>query len=367
MAKRTRKKGTLKGLSFDEVSFVGQGANQNAHVSIIKMEGGQEEVVKRMFEEVLTEILEDEKLWKYCEELFTNNNALRQSVSSIIHDEKIQDKKAAILQSLQQFVQVFTSMVLDTDVIKSGNDIVSILGELKQPNTEVTEVEKGILFYKAMAGITDDQKATFLALKEADQEAILKSAIKDDEVDVELFAKSIDGKKVTKKRTVPADETFEMDGETISKAAVGEAAYKLLKAQSERMTALEKQAEDANKLAKEERDARILKELSEEAVKLWPNLPGDALAKGKTLLSIRSMPEDIQKGMLSMMAAGNSTSSVLFKEVGHGGDGDQATPTQKLEKMAKEHAAKTGVDFHKAYTEILDTPDGQKLYEESLN
>lgn len=366
MAKRTRKKGTLKGLSFDEVSFVGQGANQNAHVSIIKMEGGQEEVIKRMFEEVLSEMIEEEEPYKYCQELFQNNDALRRSVSSIIHDEKMVDKKSAILQSLSQFVQVFTSMVLDTDVIKSGDDIVSILGELK-PNTEVNEVEKGILYYKAMAGITDEQKAIYAALKEADQEAILKSATKDDEIDLVSFAKSIDGKKVTKKRTVSADETFEMDGETISKAVVGETAYKLLKAQGAKMEALEKQAADDRAIAKEERDARILKELSEEAVKLWPNLPGDALAKGKTLRSIRSMPEDIQKGMLSMMAAGNSTSSVLFKEAGHGGTGDDLNPTEKLNKLAKEHAEKTGVDFHKAYTEVLETSVGKQLYEESLN
>lgn len=310
MAKRTRKKGTLKGLSFDEVSFVGQGANQNAHISIIKMA-----------------------------------------------DENSQD---------EEFVHVSTSTVLDKDAIKSGDDIVSDPGESKQ-TTEVTEVEKGILFYKAMAGITDEQKAIYTALKEADQEAILKSATKDDEIDLVSFAKSIDGKKVTKKRTVSADETFEMDGETISKAVVGETAYKLLKAQGAKMEALEKQAADDRAIAKEERDARILKELSEEAVKLWPNLPGDALVKGKTLRSIRSMPEDIQKGMLSMLAAGNVSSSKLFKEAGHGGQGDESTPNDKLNKLAKEHAEKTGVDFHKAYTEILDTPDGKKLYEESLN
>jgi hypothetical protein len=366
MVKRTRKKGTLKGLSFDEVSFVGQGANQNAHVSIIKMEGGQEEVAKRMFEEVLSEMIEEDQPYKYCEELFQTNSALRQSVSSIVHDEKIQDKKSAILQSLQQFVQVFTSMVLDTDVIKSGQDIVSILGESK-PNTEVNEVEKGILFYKAMAGITDEQKIIYTALKEADQEAILKSATKDDEIDVELFAKSIDAKKVTKKRTQSADESFEMDGETISKSVVGEAAYKLLKAQGAKMEALEKQAADDRAIAKEERDARILKELSEEAVQLWPNLPGTAVEKGETLRVIRALPENLQKAQMAMLAAGNVSSSKLFKEAGHGGQGDDLDANGKLTKLAKEHAEKTGVDFHKAYTEILDTPVGKQLYEESLN
>lgn len=309
MAKRTRKKGTLKGLSFDEVSFVGQGANQNAHISIIKMA-----------------------------------------------DENSQD----------EFVHVNTSKVKDTDAIKSGKDIVSDPGESKT-NTEVTEVEKGIMYYKAMAGITDEQKAIYTTLKEADQEAILKSATKDDFVDIVLFAKSIDEKKVTKKRTQPADESFEMDGQTISKSVVGEVAYQLLKSQGERMSALEKQADDANKLAKEERDARILKELSEEAVKLWPNLPGTAVEKGETLRAIRSLPENIQKAQLAMLAAGNSTSSVLFKEAGHGGQGDDQTPVQKLDRLAKEHSEKTGVDFHKAYEQVLETPVGKQLYEESLN
>lgn len=365
--KRTRKKGTLKGLSFDEVSFVGQGANQPAFVSIIKMEGGQEELEKRMFEEVLSEITEDEKLWKYCEELFINNRALSQSVSSIIHDEKIEDKKSAILQSLQQFVQVFTSMVIDTDVIKSLESIFAPSGEIKQTQ-EVEVMEKGLKFYKAYSALTDEQKVVFDKMDEAAQEALLKTE-GDAEVDVDALKKSLDGKKVSKKRTVPpvSDETFEMDGETISKSVVGEVAFKLLKAQGERMTILEKQAEDANRLAKEERDARILKELSEEAVKLWPNLPGTAVEKGEILRAIRALPENVQKAQLAMLASGNSTSSVLFKEAGHGGQGDEGTPVEKLNKLAKELAEKTGVDFHKAYTDVLETPVGKQLYEESLN
>lgn len=365
--KRARKNGKLIGCTFDEVSFCNKGMNPKAFVSIIKMEGGQEEVAKRMFEEVLSEMIEDEKPWKYCEELFQTNNALRQSVSSIVHDARIEDKKSAILQSLQQFVQVFTSMVIDTDVIKSLESIFAPSGEIKQTQ-EVEVMEKGLKFYKAYSALTDEQKVVFDKMDEASQEALLKTE-GDAEVDVDALKKSLDGKKVTKKRTVPpvTDETFEMDGETISKSVVGEVAFKLLKAQTVKMESLEKQAADDRQLAKEERDARILKELSEEAVKLWPNLPGTAIEKGETLRAIRALPENVQKAQLAMLAAGNSTSSVLFKEHGNGGDGDSLDANAKLTKLAKEHAEKAGIDFHKAYTEILDTPVGKQLYEESLN
>lgn len=364
-----RKKGMLKGISFDEVSFVGKGANQGAHVSIIKMDDPKE-FAKRMFSEVLEERLAGQAFRDFANLLYTEQSALMESIDSIVYSNK-EDKKQAIYESLQQFVQAFTSTVNDTDVIKSLGDLSDALSGKEKQTQEVDKVEKGIEFYKAVAMMNDEQKEIFKGLSEDEQADVLKAAAKDQEALAAKFKAIADEKKKKgmKKADVSkgADETFQMeDGTVVAKSVVGDTAFLMLKGMNARLEKAENETAQAQQIAKEERDARILKELSEEAAKLWPNLPGTALEKGKLLQNIRSMPEDLQKSHMEMLNSGNSSNAVLFKE--HGGSGGEAgSAEEKLKKMAEEHASKTGLTFHKAYTAIMETPEGQKLYEQTLN
>jgi len=322
--KPTKKVGALKGVEIDEVSFVGQGANQPAFVSIIKMEGGEEEIAKRMFEEVYQEILEEDKEWKWLDELFVTNQALRWSVGSIVSDDKIEDKKQKIFETLQQFVQTFASMVSDTDVIKSAAAILAIGGE----NKTETKMEK---------------------------EKVTKE-------EVEVVKEKVEATTVIKE----AEDTFEFDGQTIKKSEVGNASFLMLKGLSDRLEKSEVETAAARNFAKEEQDKRLLKEFSDDADKRWPNLPGAAVEKGETLKVIMDLPEALQKSWLAMLDAGNAGNSQLFKEHGRTNLEDGNDPNAKLDSLAKAHAEKNGIGFAKAYSVVMDTAEGKDLYEQSL-
>lgn len=362
-----RKRGMLKGIAFDEVSFVGKGANQGANVSIIKMEDPKE-VAKRMFSEVLEERLAGQEFRDFANLLYNEQSALMEAVDSIVYSNK-EDKKQAILESLQQFVQAFASSVNDTGVIKSLEGLQKELGGTENQNQEVNDVKKGIEYYQALAIMTDIQKGIFESMTEDEKLEVIGKA-SDKTALAEHFKAMADKKKKKdgmKKSAPEGDESFQMqDGTTVAKSIVGDAAFLMLKSMNERLEKSESETAIAQTIAKEERDKRIAKELADEAEALWPNLPGTPMEKGQVLKSIRELPEAIQKHQMEMMASGNASNSALFKE--HGGrGGDGSTPSEKLTKMANEHATATGISFHKAYDAIIQTPEGKKLYEESLN
>lgn len=368
--KKKRKKGTLKGLSFDEVSFVGQGANQNANVSIIKMEGDPEEIAKAMFIEFLADFQMDSEKERFIQDVYDHNSALRRSVANILWSDT-ENKQQAMLENLQAFVQSFASMVTDSDVIKSMTDLDAILkGEEPQPKPEVKDVKKGMNYFMAMALLTDIQKSVFNSLDEGAQGALLTSVTKAEEgkeveIDGDLLVKSLVVEPEKKPVVKGADDTFEMDGNVISKADVGDASFLLMKGMAARIEQGDKDTAAAQSLAKEEQDKRILKELSDEAETRWPNLPGSAVEKGETLKAIRDMPEAVQKTQLAMLDSGNSANKNLFKE--HGVTNvEGGSPVEKLNALAKTHAETNSVSFAKGYDAVLQTDEGKELYNQSL-
>ena len=362
MAKRKRKVGALKGIDIDEVSLVMQGANQPAFVSIIKTAGNEEEIAKRAFEECYQAMIEDEKVWRYCEDLFMSNNALRQSVSSIIHDEKEQDKKGKIFESLQQFVQVFASMVSDTDVIKSVEAIVAVAGK-QEKEPEVEKVSKTIGKLTVLAALNDVQKGMFNAMDEDKQATVIKRAYSEEKgIDTEVLEKEFYLEPMKKED----DESFDMDGQKILKSEVGAASFLILKGMADRIEKSEAKAAISEKFAKEEREKRLLKEFSDDAQSRWPNLPGTPVEKGQTLQAIMALPEAIQKSQLAMLDAGNQGNSKLFKENGHSNVNDGNDPNDKLESLAKAYSEKANVPYLKAYEAVLETAEGKDLYEKTL-
>ena len=360
--KQIKRVGALKGLEIDEVSMVGQGANQPAFVSIIKTAGGEEEIAKRMFEEVYQEILEEDKEWKWLDELFITNQALRWSVGSIVHDDKIENKKQKIFETLQQFVQVFASMVNDTDVIKSAEAILAI-GDKEETKPEVEEkMEKAIAVLTLMASLNDVQKGVFGKMDEKGQEVVISKVFTDDKLDITVMNALLKAEPIKKED----DESFEFDGQTITKSEVGNASFLMMKGLSTRLEKSEVETVAARKFAKEEQDKRLLKEFSDNAEKRWPNLPGTPVEKGETLKAIMDLPEAIQKSQLAMLDAGNTGNSTLFKEHGHSNASEGNDPNTKLDSLAKAHAEKHSVDFSKAYSAVLETAEGKDLYEQGL-
>jgi cation transport regulator ChaB len=98
-------------------------------------------------------------------------------------------------------------------------------------------------------------------------------------------------------------------------------------------------------------------------------LPGDATMKGKVLKAVEEIADEKVRGAaIAALKAGNAALKSGFRPAGYdGGDapsGDSAEA--KLDAMAKAHAEKNGVSFAKAYTVVIDTPEGRELYKQSI-
>ena len=231
---------------------------------------------------------------------------------------------------------------------KELNDFVA-----KQIADAVAPLQESLAKAEAMAKMTDVEKEYASTL--------------DDEKKKEFMAMSpekrkelMDSKKDIKKSDENVnEETFEMNGKTIKKSAVGEDVFFILKAQMEENRAT-KEA-----LAKE-RDAREMQELAKQAKGLYPNLPCKDIEKAAVLKAMSTMSESTKKTLETMLKAGDEglKLSKAFDEVGYAVDETSfdESPLTKLNKMAEDIAEKEGVSYHTGYMKALDTAEGMKLY-----
>lgn len=384
---RKNKKGNLlEDMSISEVSLVGRGANAGAHVSLFKSDESIEELAKQSFNEALSDMELDERLDKLISNFFDFSIALRRSFSSIIRNPGITEKKTAIRESLNQFMTAMSGLIDGTDIIKGdlelSPDEKTQLVEFFEKNKEgfisynnqieggfdMNELEKlqkkmddlqkkmdddaktaaaDIAKFKIISKMDDEVKVYFNSLDEEGQADFLK---KDEKEWTE---------KITKSKT--DDETFTAHGRVIRKSVVGEDVYEVMKAQ-------QAEIDTGKQIAKEEKEKRETAEFTKEAETLYKNLPGDPKEKGQVLKAMNGFTKETKEALTTMLKAGNEAmnKTKVFKEIGSNEEPDEDSAEGKLNKMAEVHAKDNKMSFAKAYTVILKTKEGKKLYEESL-
>jgi hypothetical protein len=212
-------------------------------------------------------------------------------------------------------------------------------------NKKVDDLTARLAKSELRASMTDEHRGHYDSLQGDAQEAFGKAAPA--ERDAAL----------AKARS--ADETVTIEGETVRKSDVGDATFRILKKQQER---IDKEA----RTAEAERSARVQKELEAEAEGLWPNLTGTPAEKAEMLKGIKALPEAAREAQMKMMKSADEAMAKQFKELGQSGQGDDSGAAAKLDKMAKELSAKENITIAKAYSKVLETPEGSKLYAESL-
>lgn len=153
-----------------------------------------------------------------------------------------------------------------------------------------------------------------------------------------------DGKIV--KRADP--EYVEIDGEKVEKALVPAAVLR----------AIEKQAVDIAKMKREAEDVALAKRGTDEL----PNLGGTALAKGRLLALVEGDAE-----LLKAVKAADAAMAEVYTEKGHANVEDDASPSAKLDKLAKAHAEAQNVSFHTAYAEVTKSGIGAELLAQMRN
>jgi hypothetical protein len=118
------------------------------------------------------------------------------------------------------------------------------------------------------------------------------------------------------------------------------------------LKALEQAAADIAKMQAQAEEVTLAKRGTDEL----PNLAGTPLAKGR-LLALAEKDADVLKALKAADAAMANT----FVEKGHSRVEDEASPSFKLNELAKAHAAAQNVTFETAYAAVTKAGVGADL------
>ena len=340
-------------LTIGKLSCVANPAHEGALAKLLKTKAiTKDDVQKQTFMEALKVEQIEQITYEFMGQIWDLNYALKTSIGNTIKDEEIEDKKQVIQSNISDYVTAVTTVVNSATFIKSGGNEEMDEKVQKQLDDLQAKLERSESINK-MDGPTKthfdsldiDGQDSFLAKSDTERAGIITKAA-DDAEEAEKLAKA-------------NEETFESDGQVIKKSVVGAETFAILKSQDAKI----KKALADTAIEKEKRE---IQEFSKRAEEMFPNLPGDPLKKGQILKSIEEMRDkDAAATMMAMLKSGNETNSVLFKELGvDGGGDDDSSAEAKLDTMAKEISKIKKISFEKAYVEALDTEEGADLYVE---
>lgn len=306
-------------LKIGELSGVTVPAHEGAEVTILKFGTDVDTLIKSMFAAELADEKLEEAVRRWLDPLWQYNYALREAAEKIMQDASITDKQAALRASVSDYLQ----------------HVVTLFNT--QPEADMADNQELELF-KALAQMTDAQKAHYQSLPEAEQADFLKL----DGASQDLIIKS--AAVVDEKHTM-------MDGSVIAKSAAG-ALFATIKSQDMQL----------RKMQEEQLMQKALTAVSVD----FGNLPGEPLAKAKAVMGLNALDPVTRTWITDTLKAADT----LYKErrqpaADPTADGG-ATAYEKLETMAKAHAATHKVSQAVAYDAVLKTEQGRALYQQSL-
>lgn len=197
-----------------------------------------------------------------------------------------------------------------------------------------TELE----LYKALAQMTDAQKAHYQSLPEAEQSDFLK-----------LDAASRD---LVVKSAAVADENYTMlDGTVVAKSAAGPM-FAVLKSQDAQLRKMQEEQQMQKAIATVTTD--------------FGNLPGEPLAKAKAVMGLNGLDAATRTWVTDTLKAADNLYKERRQPAADTGVADDESADAKLEKMAKEYAATHKVSQASAYATVLQTEQGRELYKQSM-
>lgn len=225
------------------------------------------------------------------------------------------------------------------------------------------------------ATASDDQVAAAIAKNLAEAETLAKKATLSDatRAHYEALAKAndkeatdfLDKDEEERKKEVAkaasSDETFtSVDGQTISKAAVG-GAFAILKAQDQR---LRDQSAEIAKAKDDALSATIAKRVETE----FSALPGSDTERTALLKFLQTAPAEVQKTADAIFKSAQDANAGDFKKSSHsnGKPEDKTSAEEQLNALAKKHQEEKGTTFAKAMDDVLKTAEGEKLYAATL-
>lgn len=132
-----------------------------------------------------------------------------------------------------------------------------------------------------------------------------------------------------------------------------------------------KSADSARREVAVEKAQRVNLELEKRAETELKSLGGTMIGKKALLKALDSIEDEaVRKSAMEVVtsAAEIAGKGNLFEKRGSGAPAplEKGSAETQLEKMASDRAKEKSISFEKAYDEVLDTEDGQKLYAEMI-
>lgn len=234
----------------------------------------------------------------------------------------------------------------EDDPMSQGNDDKTTDAKVKELEDQLETLKAERDAAKAYAELTDAQKAYHAELDEAAAAEFLK-----------LDAKAREAKV----------EKAQADDPVVYTAGDG---TEYRKSDDERMIRLAKQADENAKLAKQQAEELEQERLAKRAAEELPNLPGETPVRAALLKAVDGIEDETtRKAAHEALKAGNAALAKALDTRGHGGgggvqkgDADPDDPSAQLDQKAAELAKAEGISETDAYVKVLETPEGQELY-----
>lgn len=370
------KKNIIRELTLKEISAVDRPAQVGAKMTIMKR--ADDHAVKltkyyydsysegkasaKTFDEILTNIEDAQKLREAREQLYPLFDALQSSLSSIAYDtaldaskrmtkieSSVNDFLSAVRAKMPDVEEELTKALIDFTAGSSGfnpakhkDDPMADAKTVEELQKSLETLQKSLDEAQKVAKMSDAAKAHMAKLSDEDKGKFMALSSEEQEKKVNAVKKS--------------DETLELHGQTITKSAVGDGVFAVMKAQA---AEIRKAQEEIAKARDEAETERLAKRADDEL----SALPGDRLAKARILKASNTLSTEDRTTFDAMLKAANSSLAKAFTNVGKSGAGvtEEGSAEDQLQKKATEIAKRDTVSFEKAYERAInENPD---LYE----
>lgn len=241
----------------------------------------------------------------------------------------------------------------DATLEKAQSDLAEAKATIEKNAADLAKAQADLADLQKRATLSDATREHLAALEKADGE----------KAKAFLDMKEEDRKKECEKAAA-GDETVVIEGRTISKRAVGDDMFTIMKAQASRIDANEKEIAKA-------REAEATATFEKRATVDFPHLAGTPAERGAVLKYLDAAPADVKKAAETILTAAEGFAKFAFQKAGTRSDPnaiDGAGAEAEIAKGAREllKAQPALGTFEKAYDAFLQTPEGAALFDKSL-
>lgn len=217
------------------------------------------------------------------------------------------------------------------------------MDELKKLQEQIEAERKRADRLEKIAALSAEERAHFDRLQESERDSFLEKSREERAADLRKAAEAD-----------PVVYTC-ADGTELRKSA-GELTIRMAKQNDEL----------AKKLAEQERLAKQA-DLEKRAAEQFANLRGDVAEKAALLGAVESIEdEDLRKKVTEMLKAHDSGLGKAFERVGSSSAPTEKSAADELDALAKSYAQENKVDLSVAYAKVLETPEGEALYNKHI-